>query len=126
DSRRVAGFVAAAKAAGIDVVQSADIGRAIWEKSVFLAPFSGVTSLLRQPIGAVRADEDGRWLYESAVEEVVAVARAKGVALPEDQVRRVLDFSDGLPAEMKSSMLGDLERGGRLELPWLSGAVVRL
>lgn len=126
DSRRVAGFVAAAKAAGIDVVQSADIGRAIWEKFVFLAPFSGVTSLLRQPIGAVRADEDGRWLYESAVEEVVAVARAKGVALPEDQVRRVLDFSDGLPAEMKSSMLGDLERGGRLELPWLSGAVVRL
>ncbi|WP_458440244.1 ketopantoate reductase C-terminal domain-containing protein, partial [Pseudomonas aeruginosa] len=27
---------------------------------------------------------------------------------------------------MKSSMLHDLERGARLELPWLSGAVVRL
>jgi 2-dehydropantoate 2-reductase len=27
---------------------------------------------------------------------------------------------------MKSSMLEDLERGRRLELPWLSGAVVRL
>ncbi len=126
ESRRVAGFVAAAKAAGIDVVHAADIGRTIWEKFVFLAPFSGVTSLLRQPIGAVRGDDDGRWLYQCAVEEAVAVARAKGIALPEDQVQRVLAFSDGLPVEMKSSMLGDLERGGRLELPWLSGAVVRL
>jgi 2-dehydropantoate 2-reductase len=32
----------------------------------------------------------------------------------------------GMPAESKSSMLEDLERGRRLELPWLSGAVVRL
>ena len=30
------------------------------------------------------------------------------------------------PAGSKSSMLEDLERGRRLELPWLSGAVVRL
>jgi 2-dehydropantoate 2-reductase len=32
----------------------------------------------------------------------------------------------GMPPESKSSMLLDLERGHRLELPWLSGAVVRL
>jgi 2-dehydropantoate 2-reductase len=31
-----------------------------------------------------------------------------------------------LPYHAKSSMLEDLERGRRLELPWLSGAVVRL
>jgi 2-dehydropantoate 2-reductase len=31
-----------------------------------------------------------------------------------------------MPAEMKSSMLGDLEAGGRLEAPWLSGAVARM
>ena len=30
------------------------------------------------------------------------------------------------PANSKSSMLEDLERGRRLELPWLSGAVVRI
>ena len=33
---------------------------------------------------------------------------------------------DGLPAQMKSSMQGDLELGGRLEVEWLSGAVVRM
>jgi 2-dehydropantoate 2-reductase len=31
-----------------------------------------------------------------------------------------------LPANAKASMLEDLDRGRRLELPWLSGAVVRL
>ena len=31
-----------------------------------------------------------------------------------------------MPPEAKSSMLEDLERGKRLELPWLSGAIVRL
>lgn len=31
-----------------------------------------------------------------------------------------------LPHNAKASMLEDLERGCRLELPWLSGAVVRL
>jgi 2-dehydropantoate 2-reductase len=30
------------------------------------------------------------------------------------------------PAESRSSMLDDLERGRRLELPWLSGAIVRM
>jgi 2-dehydropantoate 2-reductase len=35
-------------------------------------------------------------------------------------------FADGLPAEMKSSMLNDLVAGNRLEAPWLSGAMARM
>jgi 2-dehydropantoate 2-reductase len=31
-----------------------------------------------------------------------------------------------MPSNSKSSMLEDLERGKRLELPWLNAAVVRL
>jgi 2-dehydropantoate 2-reductase len=31
-----------------------------------------------------------------------------------------------IPPESKSSMLEDLQRGRRLELPWLSGAIVRI
>jgi len=38
----------------------------------------------------------------------------------------ISNYSDSLPAAMISSMHGDLERGDRLELPWLSGAAVRL
>ena len=33
---------------------------------------------------------------------------------------------EGLPAEMRASMAADLEAGGKLEAPWLSGAVARM
>ena len=59
-------------------------------------------------------------------EEAVAVGRAEGVALPDGEGERVVQIFDKLPAEMKASMLLDLEAGKRLELDWLSGAVVRL
>ena len=54
------------------------------------------------------------------------MAHAKGIALPADFVARTLARTDQLPAEMKSSLLHDLEGGRRLELPWLSGAIVRM
>jgi 2-dehydropantoate 2-reductase len=38
----------------------------------------------------------------------------------------VLGMIRSMPPQAKSSMLEDLERGRPLELPWLSGAVVRL
>ena len=65
-------------------------------------------------------------MLRAACAEALAVARAKGIALPDDFVARTLARTDQLPYEMKSSMLEDLERGRRLELPWLSGAIVRL
>ncbi len=124
--RNIEAFAQAGQAAGVEIEVAPDIRRNIWEKFVFLAPFSGVTSLTRLPIGPIRDDADTRALLRAAVDEAVAVARAEGVELPVDQGERVMAFVDGLPHEMKSSMLGDLERGARLELPWLSGAVVRL
>jgi 2-dehydropantoate 2-reductase len=48
------------------------------------------------------------------------------VALPEDFADQRLQFADGLPADMTSSMHHDLERGNRLEVEWLSGGVVKL
>ena len=58
--------------------------------------------------------------------EVVAVGRAHGVALPADYADSRMQFADSLPADMTSSMHHDLERGNRLEVEWLSGAIVRL
>ena len=50
--------------------------------------------------------------------------RAAKVALPEDALDRTLAFIGHIPPAMKASMALDLERGNRLELPWLSGKVV--
>ncbi|KPC76174.1 2-dehydropantoate 2-reductase [Streptomyces sp. NRRL WC-3753] len=118
--------LAAFRDAGIDAETSDDIERAIWEKFVFLVGLSATTATVRQPIGVVRAHERSRALLYDVMAEAVAVARASGVRLDGDFARDRLDFCDTLPAAMTSSMHNDLDKGNRLELPWLSGGVVEL
>ncbi len=125
-SERVQALAAALGAAGVEHAVSAAIERDIWAKMVFLATFAGLTALVRLPIGPLRTDPDLRALYRAGLVEAHAVARARGVELAEDFVAQALARTDQLPAAMKSSMLEDLERGRRLELPWLSGAIVRM
>ena len=123
---RLREFVATGKAAGIDIEYVDDIRRSLWEKFVFLVAMSGATCLARQPIGAVRADADLRAVLAASMRETVAVAAAQGVVFDEKFVERQMAFVDGLPAEMRSSMLNDLLAGNRLEAPWLAGAVARM
>ncbi len=125
-SPRMQALLAACKAAGIDAEIPADIRVAQWRKFVFLASISGWTSLARQPIGALAKDPDLRAGLKRAIAEAVSVARAAGVALPGDATDATLATIDRLPGDMKTSMQQDLERGNRLELPWLSGAVSRM
>ncbi len=110
---------------GIAADVSDDIQRTIWEKFVFLVGLSAATTMLRAPLGTVRENRDSRELFLGAMRETAAVARARGIALPAGFACGRLEFADGLPAEMTSSMHTDLARGNRLELDWLSGAVVR-
>ena len=119
-------LLAACKRAAIDAEIVADIRQALWMKFAFLAAFSGLTAATRQPIGVIRADPDMRATLEAAMREAWSVGRARGIALPDDFIASQLAFADGLPAEMKASMLHDLDAGNRLEAPWLSGAVARM
>jgi 2-dehydropantoate 2-reductase len=125
-SERVGALVNALQSAAVEHRISGDIQRDIWDKMAFLATFAGLTALMRLPIGPIREDAETRAMLREGLSEASAVARATGVRLPDDFVERTLERCDRLPYEMKSSMLQDLERGRRLELPWLSGAIVRL
>ena len=113
------------RSAGVETVVSDDIRRVTWEKFVFLSALSGLTALTRKPIGEVRANPATRALLLDALREAAAVARAEGAGLDDAFPRKQLETIDSLPAGMLSSMAQDLLRGRRLELPWLSGAVVR-
>jgi 2-dehydropantoate 2-reductase len=119
-------FLAACKKAGINAELTDDITLVNWEKFAFLIAVSGTTALSRSPLGVVRADPDLRWMFEQAMRETWTLARARGVRLPDDFVEKQLAFLDTLPAEMRASMLHDLEAGNRLEAPWLCGAVARM
>jgi 2-dehydropantoate 2-reductase len=112
--------------AGFEVVLSDDIRAAIWEKFLFLTSMSGIAAATRLPAGAVRTNPATRGLLERAMCEVEALARASGVDLPEDVVPQQMAFADRISPASTPSMLGDLRRGSRLELPWLSGAVAKM
>ena len=112
--------------AGIDYEHSPSVQRTVWEKFVFLTGLSALTALTRHPIGAVRDNPLTRALLREVVAEAAAVGRARGVPLPDDLVESRLAYFDTLPEAMRASMAHDLAGGRRLELPWLSGAVVRL
>ena len=124
---RLKAFDRAARAApGFDAMLAGDIELEIWKKFSFLAPLAGITACHRKAIGPLRADTGTRRELEALVTEAVAVGRAEGVAFGPGREAEVMDFVDGLPDAMKSSMLHDLEAGKPLELDWLTGAVCRL
>ncbi|HXV07825.1 MAG TPA: 2-dehydropantoate 2-reductase [Burkholderiales bacterium] len=125
-SPRIQALQQACEKAGIQGRATDAIQKAIWEKYVFLVGASAMTALTRLPLGSVREDPDTRALFAQIMAEAAALGRAKGVALDADLVDKLLGRLDGLPREMVASMLGDLERGNRLELPWLSGGVAAM
>ena len=123
---RIEALKSAFEDGGFDHAVSSDITRALWDKFIFLSSLSGLTSLCRQPVGPIRENPDARALFEAAIFETTAVGRAEGVNLKDGTEAKTISFLDGLPPVMKASMLHDLEAGRKLELPWLSGEVVRL
>jgi 2-dehydropantoate 2-reductase len=124
-SERASAIATALRDAGIDARTSESIDVELWQKYVFITALAAVCGLARTSIGPVREASGGRRLIERAVNEVVAVARARGIALPDDEAPRTCAYIETLPAGMKPSFLLDLESGGPTELDTLSGYIAR-
>lgn len=125
-SERGQALLAACLAGGIQAELSTNILREIWQKYVFLVGLSGTTASMRNTIGPIRSNPQTRAFLSDVMAEVIAVGRAHGVDLPDDQLRISMERADTVAPEMTSSMHHDLQRGNPLEVRWLSGGVVEL
>jgi 2-dehydropantoate 2-reductase len=125
-SDRGEAFLSLCHKAGFDASHSAAILTDLWMKFILLATNSAVTSATRSPFGKLRDDPEVMALFEAGFHEVAAVGRARGVALPNDAEAKMVAATKAFPPDMMASMAHDLLRGGRIELPWLSGKVVAL
>jgi 2-dehydropantoate 2-reductase len=125
-SERAEAFRSMCQKAGFDVAITDAIQTALWEKFVLLSVNSSVVALIRLPFGKLRDDPDVMALFSEGFAEVIAVGRALGVKLHPDMQARMEKVVQNFPPAMKPSMAVDLERGNRLELPWLAGKVVAL
>jgi 2-dehydropantoate 2-reductase len=124
-SARLERFLDACRPANFQSTMSDDITVEIWTKFVRLSVFSGMTAVTRGPIGPIVNDPELLEMLKAAVRETMAVAHATGVNVASTIDEDVATAYTALPPQAKASMLEDLERGRRLELPWLSGAVAR-
>lgn len=125
-SARAEALLAASLGAGIQAEIAGDIRLALWEKYTFLVGLSGATASMRSTLGPLRENPQTRAFLYDLIKEAVAVGRALGVALPENYADDRMQFADGLPATMDSSLHHDLRNGNRLEVEWLAGGVVQL
>jgi len=122
---RATRVAAAFREAGADARASNDIELELWQKFVFIAALAASCGLVRTSVGPLREQPLGRRLLQRAVQEVVDVARARGITLAPDETAQTIGAIDALPPGTKPSFLLDVEAGGPTEIAALSGAVSR-
>ncbi len=124
-SQRVEQLASLFRPHGVEVIVTQDLPRAVWSKFLRLASL-GLCTLARTAPYDLFQSEEARQVLQGAMREILAVGRAEGVDVGDDEVKRAVDWVLALKPGQKPSMLTDLERGNRLEIDALSGAVVRL
>lgn len=125
-SDRVVAIVNVFNDAGIETTIAADIEAALWMKFLFIASFSGVGAIANAPAGVLRTDPELRGQMVHAMEEIFALAQARGITLPPDAIETVMAGVNALPEDATSSMQRDIAAGKPSELESQNGAVVRM
>ncbi|MCI0182219.1 ketopantoate reductase family protein [Sulfoacidibacillus ferrooxidans] len=110
----------------VQVTASSSIMIEMWKKYLFLCTFSAITATTRQPIGVVRADPVTLHFLEDLIAESVSVANANGIELPEHIQELLMQQFLAVPASMTSSLHRDLEKGLRLEIDSIQGAMIEM
>lgn len=114
------------KGAGLEISIAADIQVALWTKLLFIASFSGIGAMANAPAAVIRSDPKWRGQMISAMEEIYALAHARGINLPANSIDTVMAGVDALPEDATSSMQRDIAAGKPSELESQNGAVVRM
>jgi 2-dehydropantoate 2-reductase len=114
------------KRAGLEITVATDIQAALWTKFLFIASFSGVGAMANAPAGVLRSDPKWSGQMLKAMEEIYALALARGIKLPPDSIDKVMASVNALPEDATSSMQRDIAGGRPSELESQNGAVVRL
>ena len=101
-----------------------NIEETVWEKFIFISALASATSYLNQNIGGVLNNPEYKEFYISLLNEITAVAVAKGLKLPNDIVAQTITKLEKSPKDNTSSMHRDLLVGHKTEANSLTKYVV--
>lgn len=94
---------------------SADIVQEMWEKFTFLTAYAGMTTLMRAPIGAIVATQEGEAIAREMLAECAATASANGHTPRPAALARMLASITERGSAGTASMLRDMQRHGPTE-----------
>ena len=110
------------EAAGVVTTVAEDMPERLWEKLAVNAGINAVTALARVPNGDV-VDGPGREPALEAARETARVARREEIDLDPAAAAAAVESVAEATAPNTSSMLQDVQRGGRTEVDAINGAV---
>lgn len=107
-------------------VLSENIVQDMWHKYLFITVMSGVTTLMRAPIGPIRESDGGREFIRNLFEESVQIMKSMGAPVKDNIAQEHMKTIDKISYDMKSSMQRDMEKGSLIEGKHLQGYLLKL
>ena len=116
----------ALQAAGLVCSIDDQVQAAIWSKVAFNAALNSIAAVSGCTVGQIGALQQSRELARGIVREVLAVARAEGMAVAEQAVLDTLEHALDHHLQHKPSMLQDIEAGRATEIDAINAEVLRV
>lgn len=102
------------------------IEQEMWHKYLFITVMSGITSMMRAPIGPIREESNGRETIVKLLSEGASAMRSANAPIAEDIEDMLLAKIDGMGRGMKSSMQRDMEKSQAIEVDHLQGHLLQM
>jgi 2-dehydropantoate 2-reductase len=125
-SERAELLLKAFERAGVHAEIPPDIQVAVWEKFIFVAPYGGTGAVTRATAGVIRSIPETRRMLERGTREILEVASARKISLPDGIVEKSMRLIESLAPDSTTSLQRDIIAGKPSELEAWNGAVVRL
>ena len=114
------------KELGINVKVYEDMLKTKWRKWMLNTGASQTAVEVQAECGFFGQVEEVRALMKMLMDEILAVAKAEGVDLTEQDRDEIIEILINFPPDKKMSMLQDYEAGRPIEIDEYAGAVVKL
>ncbi|MFO7673656.1 MAG: 2-dehydropantoate 2-reductase [Lutibacter sp.] len=111
---------------GITTKLAENIQVEIWSKFLFISTISGIGALTRATVGEIMDSPQLKKMMRQIADEIVAVAKAKGIYLSEILVEKQFQMIASQPHNTTSSLQRDMMEGKPSELEAQTGTVVKM
>lgn len=108
------------------IMLSKQIEKEMWHKYLFITAMSGMTTLMRSPVGPIVESEGGMEFIRSLLKEAALIMKSHSAPIHDTIIDQHLETMSKQSYNMKSSMLRDMEKGVQIEGDHIQGYLLQL